>query len=87
MKVIEALYRYECTSIDMVTANCFSFSLSMRYFDQAAVFLESCLEYGLVKRSEETSKYHVSFAGLPSPFIAFHSSPDRSSILGVCTLS
>ena len=40
----------------------------MRYFDQAAVFLESCLEYGLVKRNEETSNtmslplaYHPSF--------------------------
>ena len=28
--------------------------LSMRYFDQAAVFLESCLEYGLIKRNDDT---------------------------------
>ena len=28
---------------------------SMRHFDQAAVFAEACLEYGLIKPSKETS--------------------------------
>ena len=33
----------------------FFFAGSMRHFDQAAVFAEACLEYGLIKPNKETS--------------------------------
>lgn len=33
----------------------FTTAYSMRHFDQAAVFTESCLEYKLVRKTEETA--------------------------------
>ena len=64
-----------CVCVCVCVHICVSFfSFSMRYFDQAAVFLESCLEYGLIKRNEETSTdtiYHpliFSLHSLPSFF-------------------
>ena len=90
MKVVETLYRCVCVCVCVYIFVSF-FSFSMRYFDQAAVFLESCLEYGLIKRNEETSTdtiYHpliFSLHSLPSFFstpllslLSLHSPSHRS---------
>lgn len=34
----------------------------MRFFDLAAVFAESCLEYGLIRRNKDTGNYNGVFA-------------------------
>ena len=52
-----------CTSLMYMLFNC-----SMRYFEQAAVFTEACLEYRLIKINKENSILPSSPSLPPLPF-------------------
>ena len=55
----------------------------MRHFDQAALFLESCLEYGLIVKTDETGTVSA-FRFVPYPSIL--SSFDPSCVSGICQI-
>lgn len=65
----------------------------MRYFEQAAVFTEACLEYRLIKINQENSILPPLPSPPPSPPLPFlfslivHSHSGGDGVLGVCPLS